>query len=440
MACFHAPHRFSPNRSLTAGLAVKPTSQCLRAGLLVFKCNKHPLHISSNHYFSSIGNFMEFLTAYNLIDLLVVFLLTLFSLFLLGLKSDHRTSLRLLAAFLLVVALSYLDSVFSFQFQQQYANFANLTTSFDYLVGPCLWLYVLSRIDNGFKLKPIYFATFIPFLAHFGILLTRYHFKPIEIKRLMLRYGAMFTREEKYMWIFVNNLQYALYLGVVIYLLWAYQKSIKQQYSNLFKKNLNWLLFISSGLLVGVMMRSIDAVLWMEVPRSTFLKYIDLKLFGILAALTFACMVVYKSLQQPEILRMSSPQQDAETATNSDKYQTTKIPIKLRVEYINKLQNHMQNQKPYLDADLNLKDLALNLNIPSHHLSQAINVEMDKNFYEYVNDYRLEECINLLKNPDYSAHYITQIMYDSGFNSKSVFNPLFKKKFGLTPREYRQNI
>ncbi|MCK5281030.1 MAG: helix-turn-helix transcriptional regulator, partial [Cyclobacteriaceae bacterium] len=104
--------------------------------------------------------------------------------------------------------------------------------------------------------------------------------------------------------------------------------------------------------------------------------------------------------------------------------------------YLKELFNYMENEKPYLNNRLGLKDVAEYLNISVHHLSQVINEQLDKNFFDFVNDYRVTEVKSLLRDPKYKQFTLLAIAYDCGFNSKSSFNSVFKKITGLTPSSY----
>ena len=96
--------------------------------------------------------------------------------------------------------------------------------------------------------------------------------------------------------------------------------------------------------------------------------------------------------------------------------------------------------KPYLDRELTIYDLSRQLQIPRHILSEIINEHMGKNFYNLVNDYRVEEVKSRLETDDYKHLTILGIAFDSGFNSKSSFNTIFKEKTGSTPSEYLKTI
>jgi AraC-like DNA-binding protein len=98
----------------------------------------------------------------------------------------------------------------------------------------------------------------------------------------------------------------------------------------------------------------------------------------------------------------------------------------------------MQNDKPYLEPELTLEQLASKLSLKPRVLSQAINEILGQNFYDFINRYRIEEASRLLTNPSDEKITILEVLYEVGFNSKSSFNTLFKKYTGLTPTEFRK--
>lgn len=105
-------------------------------------------------------------------------------------------------------------------------------------------------------------------------------------------------------------------------------------------------------------------------------------------------------------------------------------------QYKTRLNALMDDDKLYLDPELSLRALADYINLPPNHLSQLLNVGFGQNFADYINTYRLEYF--KLKLVSSSAHQLTllALAYDSGFNSKTVFNTFFKKKLGITPKAY----
>jgi len=122
-------------------------------------------------------------------------------------------------------------------------------------------------------------------------------------------------------------------------------------------------------------------------------------------------------------------------ATNS-KYKnsglTKNMLLLLRIQLV----NAMENKKLYLDHTLTLQSLADSLNTDRYSLSQVINQEFKKNFYEFINDYRITESIRILKkNPERMA-LVSDLVYESGFNNKVSFYKAFKKRKKMTPARY----
>ena len=78
--------------------------------------------------------------------------------------------------------------------------------------------------------------------------------------------------------------------------------------------------------------------------------------------------------------------------------------------------------------------------MPSHHLSRVINEEFGVNFFEFVNQYRIEEVKSMIRNPKFDNYSLLGIAYESGFNTKSAFNRVFKKLTGTTPSNYKHMI
>lgn len=101
-----------------------------------------------------------------------------------------------------------------------------------------------------------------------------------------------------------------------------------------------------------------------------------------------------------------------------------------------KLHALMAQDQLYLDAELNLPKLAESLDITTHQASELLNLHMGDNFYDYVNNLRLEHAARLLQNPSCSLRII-DVAYQSGFNNKNSFYRLFRQKFAMTPSAYR---
>ncbi len=108
-------------------------------------------------------------------------------------------------------------------------------------------------------------------------------------------------------------------------------------------------------------------------------------------------------------------------------------------KYSIELKQIMIDYKLYLNPDLSLKDLASYLELPANYVSQLLNLGFQKNFSEYVNTFRVNEFKERVLLEENKGLTIMAVAYDSGFNSKTVFNTFFKKMEGTTPNSYLKN-
>jgi AraC-like DNA-binding protein len=129
-------------------------------------------------------------------------------------------------------------------------------------------------------------------------------------------------------------------------------------------------------------------------------------------------------------------QQTLELTESDRKYKKSLFTNEELLRYKNRLNSLMKDDKLYLSPELSLRSLADYMNLPSNHMSQLLNEGFNQNFSDYINSYRLD-TFKIKLSLD-SAHQLTilALAYDSGFNSKTVFNTFFKKKMGITPKAY----
>ncbi len=140
--------------------------------------------------------------------------------------------------------------------------------------------------------------------------------------------------------------------------------------------------------------------------------------------------------------------QKALTNLNFEAKEPTPPPTKYSRTALSKQQAHdiekkltalMEADKPFLNPRLSSPDLAEMIDITTNQLSQFLNEHLNKNFYDYVNSFRLKEFQQLCKNQGYSYLSILGLAYECGFNSKTTFNAFFKRILGVTPSEYYKN-
>ena len=121
----------------------------------------------------------------------------------------------------------------------------------------------------------------------------------------------------------------------------------------------------------------------------------------------------------------------------SFKYEKSSLATSASTEYAEKLKALIETRKLYLQSELGLKDLANEMGVSTHHLSQSINEILNLNFYELINRYRVEEAKSKIRLE--TEKPLLQVAFEVGFNNKASFNNAFKKHAGMTPSKYRQS-
>ena len=123
---------------------------------------------------------------------------------------------------------------------------------------------------------------------------------------------------------------------------------------------------------------------------------------------------------------------------DQQKYKSSSLSLDSQNEIIMKLKSRMEIEKPFLKPDFSLPELASQLRLSVHQLSQVINDGLGKSFFEMTAEYRVEEAKRLLKAK--ANIKVEEIAEEVGYNSKSSFNTAFKKITGQTPSEWRSTL
>lgn len=113
--------------------------------------------------------------------------------------------------------------------------------------------------------------------------------------------------------------------------------------------------------------------------------------------------------------------------------------VKEKNEHIARLEKIIIQDQGYLNPNLTLDTLTEELQISKSHLSRIINIELKMSFSDYLNSLRIKEAQQLLLNPEFSNYTLVAIGLESGFNSKTTFNTVFKKYTSQTPSQFRKN-
>ncbi len=136
-------------------------------------------------------------------------------------------------------------------------------------------------------------------------------------------------------------------------------------------------------------------------------------------------------------------QETTETSTDQriiEKEKKQEIAIKQDDKVlISNFQNYMDMEKPYLNSDIGVLDIISKSHINQQQLSYILKELLNTNFYGIINQYRIKEAKELLKDPDKQDYSIERISRLVGYKSKTTFYKSFKKIVGTSPLEYRNN-
>jgi len=299
------------------------------------------------------------------------------------------------------------------------------------LLGVLIYFYSVYVTGLREKFRRMDAAHFIIYVLNFSL------FFPTVMKGLYLNDTPIFG---KMLFIVVTSglTVSIIYMVYTIMTLGKYYRKIENYYSDIERMKLNWLMKITilSFFVITVWLCEFGLSYFNIIPRTV---YIPMFINIMLMILIF--ITSYYLINQPEIfsrnIEMEHTMDEAADSTASEKYARQSIDDRMQDEYLARLNICMEEKKPYLDENITIKDLADELEIPPHHLSIVINNRLGKNFYTFINEYRIREAVSILNDPENSDASIIAIAFRAGFNSKSTFNSVFKKLTGLTPSEYR---
>lgn len=143
-------------------------------------------------------------------------------------------------------------------------------------------------------------------------------------------------------------------------------------------------------------------------------------------------------IEEEEEGQSESPLSEIVAEIKSERYANSGLSAEIAHKYKENLIAYFDTEKPFMKRELNAQMVSKHLGIKQHHLTEVMNEYVGKNFYTFVNEYRVNEVKNMLKNKQFNHYSLLGIAYEAGFNSKSSFNTIFKKMTGYTPTEYKQ--
>ncbi len=347
-------------------------------------------------------------------------------------KRNPQAADRIMAAWLFLIAI---EMGFAIVNKSIIPLYEYVFIPFTY--GPLLYLYIKFQTVENARFKWNYILHFLPFLA---IFVTAIIFRGRPVMRLehfwdtdpylsfRLIYGLSF---------FVSITTYST---VAFILINRHQRNIRNLVSYTSERiTLGWLLVVSISFYLTYVAVFIFGVYVIFAKDPTY----DPTLPSYFGLTFFAFAFSFYGFKQPgifnEILTEGKYYRRGRNHDNDadPKYEKSGLKSKDARKYLDQLLKYMEETKPYLDVDLSIHDVSDELDIPRHYLTQVINGLLGKNFYTFINEYRIEEVKKLLADKRHSKYTLTAIAFEAGFNSKSSFNYVFKKATGMTPSQFK---
>jgi len=364
-------------------------------------------------------------------------------------KKGNRKANIIISLLILIISLDifikYLDIS---KIISEFPHLISITEPFYLLLGPLIYLYTKFQTDTNLCFKKKYLFFFLPTLLEL-IFYGEFYFESSEYKLSKvaeLSQNLTFVEEYKFFW-GIETVYNIFFIVFAIRILIKFNKKIKKYYSNIDKINFNWLRLF---LILNLIFFSVQVFLAFFVKDIDIVDDIITLLY--LFAGTIFMIIGYRALSQSIVPSISGNEviiniDNSEVEENGSsklklenetgKYLKSSLNNEYKEEILIKLISLMEEDKKYLETSLKLNNLAEELDISSNNLSQIINEKLNKNFYDFVNSYRIEYAKEILLDKKKKHLTILAISFEVGFNSKSTFNRVFKEVTSMTPTKFR---
>ncbi len=335
-------------------------------------------------------------------------------------KRENRYANRFLSLTIICMCLTFTPYMLDPSIWHSHRWLAWLPFSLSYWIGPSFYFYVKTLTHSGFRFGPK----------------QLWHFSPIVLNYLHSIYHLIYSgNHHPYHWFHFTAelLESMAIISILFYMMLSlgiinsYQRNLLENVSNTHKIDLQWAKHIVVVIVGSFAIILIFLVISSGISGMLFFDQWSEYRYAVL--LLYACVLYWLSIHgylQAQTVQFLPSEVPA-----------TVLPNDELAEVIRKLDLVMQEQKLFKNPELGLMDLSRTVGLPGRTISEAINSSLNKNFFQYINGYRVKEVQEKLKDPKNAHLKIMSLAYDSGFNSKASFNRVFKSSTGLTPKEYK---
>ncbi|MEZ4887093.1 MAG: helix-turn-helix transcriptional regulator [Chitinophagales bacterium] len=340
---------------------------------------------------------------------------------------------------LLLIITGYRRTSYIIGFMEWYDTFRNTKINYllfdvTFILGPLIFFYVKSLTKVRFSFRRVDWIHFVPVILYVCYEICMWIYDAMQPDFHLSQNGYWVENiDSVYVAPFAVLLGFAsqlLYYAFAVQAYWHYRERIKQHFSNTYQVELNWIrnfltayiVLFAFQFIINVIDHQIVALHWKQnwwghLAGALVMLYVGTK--GYFTDLSKLYQLTF-GIKKEEII---------ETDADFQKLEQQKTEL---LEYL-------ETEKPYLNPELTLAELARKMKTTTSNLSKVINTGFDKNFKDFINEYRVEAVKERLKNGDTEQFTLLAIAFDSGFNSKATFNRTFKKFTDVTPSQYLEN-
>lgn len=347
-----------------------------------------------------------------------------FSAGLLWFSSRNRQANRFLAGLMAAISCWQIDGFFRVSgLYGQNANLYFLPIFYSFAFGPLIYFYVRSLTNNAFRFERKHWL----------------HFLPVAIQALLYGFLTLQSYEfRNWFWATVHNpVTYSIefdgtwlsllgYLIASLRLLRHYSRYVEENFSETSRLTLRWLQLLLLILAVVCGQWAVELIL-----RDFFDSFYQYDYSYWLLGLFLIALGV-GGLQQSSLGTVSF--QDEPPADLPPP--SAKVVADINPEHIERIRRAMTVDKLYLNPTLTLTELAQHVALNPKVVSQVINTGIGQSFNDFVNDFRVNEVKQRLRSNDTARLTLLGIALESGFNSKTTFNRIFRQHTGQSPREF----
>lgn len=357
-----------------------------------------------------------------------------FAVFLLTKKENKKANV-LLGIWLIFLALYFVEIWFNIsEAYLNYPHFIGIFSGLPLLHGPFLLLYALFLTNLRHRWQLIDYLHFVPFLLYYVFFFFSFFqlggSAKLEVMENIMQGNIPLKINIQG---FIKASHGIIYSLVTLFFLRQFKRRLLANFSNTDKINLQWLRNLSYGFL-GVY----TLALMVQISSLTG-NYSGEGPVGLLGVILIF-LVAFMGLRQGEIFLEEQKQAGPVDPALKVKYLHSRMDKTDIHQIKEQLIAIFETDKPHLDPEFRLSQLAEKVQIHTNDLSQVINEGFGKNFYALVNAYRIEEVKKNLQDPQNDHLTLLAIGLQSGFNSKTTFNTVFKKMTGQTPSEFKKQI